>query len=171
MRTTARLVCLVISLAVACDQGGSSLAVVGEGCAADEECESAECYRRPGSRAAAFCTTECDGQACPEGMVCGHADDDRSLCMRPCAPVDSQGDQGWACVDGVPTRCTELEAPSDWCYECGCPGAGEVCRSSEERSFCGPPAADGESCILDEECESGICMSCHGDMECIDDWC
>lgn len=126
---------------------------IGEPCAADEECLSAQCLDDEGAR---YCTRRCeDSSACVDGFHCRGGS-----CIR--GPLEGTGG---GCVnndDCADRICANRADGLRWCTRfCttadDCP-SGLSCTVVGSASVCAPDLGlVGQDCVGNEECASGLC--------------
>jgi hypothetical protein len=134
------LTCLVL---LACSGDGKKS--FGDHCQTADECEGGVC-------SSAVCSVTCtQNSECPELHACGTQADGSRLCLPAC---ESYAGYGYACIDGAPVACEQVDDPGNHCGACGC-ADGQYCDSASD--VCQPARAIGEECSEHLECASGNC--------------
>jgi hypothetical protein len=149
-----RLWLLLVVLVAACG-GGESLAGFGEPCRTNDQCADGVCFGAY-ANADGTCTSACtSNDECADGTTCGTLVDGSRICLTACTDSGFTR-QGFGCVDGAQVAC-ERAGDAAPCSQCGC-ASGEYCPSSDTGvKTCQPLAAEGESCVSNQECASGNC--------------
>jgi hypothetical protein len=153
MAVRLRLAVLLVLLVSAC---GTSPAADGAPCRDDGDCEGALCFD-PGGAGAGTCTRSCDDDAaCPTGTACGTLVDGSRACLGACDETTNTVD-GFVCVSGAQVACERAGAAAS-CWLCGgCPSEMFCPSSLDDLVTCQPDRGQGESCLGNDECQSGNC--------------
>lgn len=140
--------------------GGVS--ALGSTCTDRDECGMGECvrYASRSGEIRGYCTTSCsDDSDCSDRVPeCGVGPGGQKVCSEACRVLQDRTldsyfppeENSAACIDGVPTACSEV---SGHCEACGC-STSERCDPSGE---CLPLSDEGGPCRADSDCRTANC--------------
>lgn len=141
----------LLLIAFACSGSDTKKPGLGATCQYGPECESGVCVNFY-SGSYGYCSVRC-GSECPQGMVCGTAQDGSKACMDACHTPDVGRSKAYGCRNGAPIACAV--ADESYCSDCGCPSD----LRCEPKVGCQPKRDIDGPCAQDADCTSNNCST------------
>ncbi len=147
---------LTLAMDLACNSRGS--VAIGGACTIAESCSSGVCVAATldghgTGWTGGYCTQDCRDQTCPRGSQCLYLADGTWLCAVDCS-VQAPCRSGYVCSPAVSVCLPDCRGG----WSCG-----DTLVCDHASGFCGEkakePAAIGEACTTDSECQQGLCIS------------